>query len=112
MINKLLGAIIKVFLSILRTILNVILAPLTLLISQLFPDITDYLNYFYSLYNGYLVKGLKFGREVFFNLSGLNRDLVGIIALIPLTYLTFTILNASVRLLVSIWRIWKTGKTD
>lgn len=110
MINKLLSLIINILLTIITTILNVILLPITLLIKGLFPGVTNYIGSFNTLLNDYLFDGLRFAREVLFNLSGINRNLVGLAVSIPLAYFTFNLANASIKFLISIYRIYKTGK--
>lgn len=112
MFNTLLQFLLNIILTVIKVVLDVILLPITLLIKGLFPGVGDYIHYFYELLDQHLFNGLRFAREVILNLSGLNRNLLGIAALIPLTYLTFSIMNASVRFIVSIYRIWKTGKDE
>lgn len=112
MINKILSLLLNLILSVIQAILNIILLPLTLVIQSLFPDLSGYIGSFNTLLNTYLFPGLRFAREVVFNITGINRNLVGIMAIIPLTYLTFTLANMSVRFLVSIYRIYKTGKDE
>lgn len=94
MINSILSMILKLVLSLLRFILNIVLLPLTLVINSLFPDVGNYIHYFYDLLDEHLIRGLRFAREFVLNITGINRNLFGILALIPLTYLTFNILNA------------------
>lgn len=110
MINALLNTLLKVIFFILQLIMNVVLLPLTLLIQTLFPNVSNYFSYFETLFNDYLINGIRFMREVFYNITGVDRNLMGILFMIPLTYLTFSIMNASVRFMVSVYRIYKTGK--
>lgn len=110
MFNTLLQFIIKIVLQVVKVILDVILLPITLLINGLFPNISSYIHYFYELLDDYLFTGLRFAREVILNMTGLNRNLVGVLFAIPLTYFTFGIVNAGIKFIVSIFRIWKTGK--
>ena len=110
MINKILMTIIKVIVDILAFILNIIFLPLTAILDSLFPNLTSFANTFNSFLNTYLFKGLAFAREVIINIFGFNRDLLGILFAIPLTYFGFYLANTSIRLLVSIYRIWK-GKS-
>lgn len=112
MINKLLSLLINVVLSVITTILNVVLLPITALINTLFPGVSSYIGQFNTLLNDYLFNGLRFAREVILNITGVNRNLIGIAVMIPLTYLLFSIANAGVRFIVSIYRIYKTGKDE
>ena len=112
MIATILNTLFKLVFYLIRLLLNIVLLPITLLINGLFPNINNYFHYFETLFNDYLIKGIRFMREVFFNLTGINRELMAIIFLIPLTYLTFNIMNTSVRFIVSVYRIWKTGKDE
>ena len=112
MLNKLLSLVLKLVLGLLRFILNIVLLPLTSIVNLLFPDVGNYISSFYTLLNNYLFNGLRFAREVIFNLSGINRNLVAIAVAIPLTYLTFSLANASIRFLVSIYRMYKTGREE
>lgn len=112
MINKLLSLIINIVLTVITSILNLVLAPLTTVVEALFPGVSSHIAYFNTLLNEHLFDGLKFAREVLFNITGINRNLVGIAVMIPLTYLFFTIANAGVRFIVSVYRIYKTGKDE
>lgn len=109
MINSLLNLVITVVLNVLSFFLNIILLPITLLINTLFPNVQNYFHYFSTFLNEYVIKGISFIREVFYNLTGINRELMGIIFLLPLTWLTFSLMNRSVRLIVSLYRMYKTG---
>lgn len=110
MINSILQVILSAFLKIITFILNIVLAPLTLLLNGLFPGLDDFVYYFDNLFNNNLAHGLEFAREVFFNYTGINRELFGILALIPLTYFGFTMANMAIRFLMSIFILWKQGE--
>lgn len=110
MLNSLLQIILNLFLKIISFVLNIVLLPLTLLINGLFPGITNFVHYFDELFNNNLLNGLNFAREVIFNFTGINRNLIGILALIPLTYFTFTMANLSIRFLISVVHLWKKGE--
>lgn len=112
MFNTLLQFIINIILTVVKVFLNIILLPITLLVNGLFPGVGDFIHYLYDFLDQYLFDGLRFGREVILNITGLNRNLVGIAFLIPLTYLTFNLANMSVRFIVSVYRMWKTGKDE
>ncbi len=112
MINDLLQVVLSFFIKIISFILNIILLPLTLLINGLFPGISNFFGMFDNLFNNQLVPGLRFAREVLLNLLCLNRNLIGIIAVIPLTYFAFTMANLSIRFLISIYRLWKKGEAN
>lgn len=110
MFNTFLSFIIKIILQVVKVILDVILSPITLLIKGLFPGVDSYIDTFFDLLNDYLFNGLRFAREVLINMTGLNRNLIGIIFALPLAYFTFGLFNAGIKFIVSIFRIWKTGK--
>lgn len=112
MINKLLELILNLVISLMSFFLNIVTLPLTALIKTLFPGIEDFIGFFDNLLTTYLIPGLRFARAVILNITGINANLIGILAMLPLTYLLFTIANAGVRLIVSLYRLYKTGKDD
>lgn len=112
MINALLNLVITVVLHVLSFFLNIILLPITLVINTLFPNIQNYFHYFNTFFNDYILGGIRFMREIFYNLTGVNRELMGIIFMLPLTWFTFHLLNRSVTLIVSLYRMYKTGKDE
>lgn len=112
MINGLLKLLLNIILKIVSIILNVILSPLTLLINGLFPNVNSYISSFLTLFNNHLLNGLRFAREVALNITGINRNLIGIAFAIPLTYFTFMLANNGIRFITSIYRMYKTGKDN
>lgn len=112
MINSLLNLIITLVLNVLSFFINLILLPFTLLINTLFPNIQTYFQYFNDFLNTYVIKGVGFMREVFYNITGINRELMGIVFILPLTWFTFHLLNRSVVLLVKLYRFYKTGRDE
>ena len=112
MINALVGTLFKIILGVLSFLSNIVLSPFTILIRSLFPDIDIYFGSLTSFLNTYVFNGLAFAREVFIKFTGINRNLIGIAIKITFTYLGFSIANAGVRLIVSVYRLFKTGATD
>lgn len=112
MFNTLLNFILSILLTVIKTILNIVLLPITGIIKLMFPNIDTYIGQFLTLLNDYLFNGLRFAREVLFNITGINRNLVAIAVLIPLTYFGFSVANAGVRFIVSMYRLYKTGKDE
>lgn len=81
MINALLQTITKFLLSIVLFVSNLFITPLYWILGQILPDFSTFIETAGDFFDTYIVTGLAFAKELFFNLTGFPRALVSAIVL-------------------------------
>ena len=89
MFNALVSVIFKFIVWLAKILIDIILLPITLLLNDLFPDLSSYMTQINTFITDYWFNGLAFIREVFFNVTGFPRDLIGITITLILGFYTF-----------------------
>lgn len=97
MFNALVSVIFKFILWLAKILSNIILAPITLLLcgadghSGILPNMSTYISNINTFINDYWFNGVAFIREVFFNVTGFPRDLIGLTVTLILAVYGFKI---------------------
>lgn len=107
MINSIVSGLLKVILYILGFISSAITAPVFALVELLFPDFTQFTADFNYYVVNHVLRGLVFAKEVFLNVTGFPRALLGIIVTIYVGKLTFYIASIPIKFLINIYRAFR-----
>lgn len=111
MINDLFRAIMKIIFFVLRFIMNLFLAPLTIILNR-FPTFTNFLEDAINFLDNTLIKGVAFAREVFFNLTGFPQTLFTISLDFFMTFISLIGILRMVKFIKNAWSLFRGGKTN
>lgn len=110
-VGNLLNGIIQFVIQLLGWIAGLIVKPVINIVMSVFPDLGDQVDTINTFLNDYMFKGMAFVREVFFNISGANRQIF---------YWFITLFFARIAIkyglqafyfIRNMWRLFKTGET-
>lgn len=107
MINAIVSTILKIILYILGFISSVIVSPVFALVELLFPDFSSFTADFEFYVVNYVLRGLVFAKEVFLNVTGFPRPLLGIIVTLYLGKLTFQIASIPIKFIINLYRAFR-----
>lgn len=108
MLNAILNEILKLFFIMIGFIANLIISPIMLLLSALFPTFDQsFITSFYSFVDNYIFDGISFAREVFFNVTGYPRLLFNALVTLFIARVTFYFYSIPIKFVLNIWRLLK-----
>lgn len=109
--SGLIDFILDLFLKVLSFINGLIFAPVHAIIMQFVPNIDSYFSDVYLFINNYMLKGVAFAREVFFNLTGFPRGLFDFLMAFLLFKFTFMILKWGLQRLANAYYLVRGSKS-
>lgn len=86
-------------------LINVLTFPISSLLVQLRPNLLDYESNLYYFVNTYLLRGVAFAREVFFNCTGYPRSLFNLLILYFLAKFTLHVTLLPARFCIKMYYI-------
>lgn len=110
MLNKIIMVILKVFGWIVSFIVHLIFLPLFNLLYAIFPNLSSYFQNTSNWIENNLFDGIAFLREVFFNVTHFNRDIISAIITYLLLYYAFAIGQRAFIFIMNIWRAIRKGE--
>lgn len=106
MINNILNGIVSFILSVLGFIVGIILLPITTIITSAFPDLSEFISDINFFLNTYAFKGLAFGREIFFNISGASREIFGLLINFLFIRITIKLSIQAYKFMRNVWNFF------
>lgn len=103
MLNKILQLILKFVFWLAGIISSVILFPIYSLLSSLMEDFPDYTSNFYFFLDNRILPIIPFCREVFYNITGLPRDLFNALVTLFLARLGLHFIILAFKFLIKIY---------
>lgn len=112
MINNIVSTIFMLLFKVLAFIGDLILLPITLLINNLFPDMSSYISSFETFCNTYVFKGAAFFREAFLNITHFPRSLLGLGVSFILAVWGFRLGTHIFKFVMNLWSFFRKGSTN
>lgn len=109
MINEIVRTLFKVVIFILKWFFNIILLPLKPIIN-LFPHFENFLTVAMNFINDYVFFPLKFGREVFLNLTGFPQELITFSVTLAMGLFGFISVLKAITFFKNMWRTFRGGE--
>ena len=107
-----LNSVILAIIAILATIARIILAPIGIALSAIFPDLTAYVGQVEVFFSQYIVPNVAFTKEVMINVTGVARPLLNILIGWYVAKISFAITVRIIRFVLNIYKLFKGGSTE
>lgn len=107
MLNSIVKVFFDIVFSIFGAIVEVVTKPIWLLLSALIPDLHDFQSIFNSYVTDYLLPGVAYAREVFFNVTHFPRSLYTILVSLFLARITFHFTSSVIKFIVNTYKTFK-----
>lgn len=109
MINQIVSTLFSMIFKVLAFIGNIILAPITLLINGMFPDMSSYIDNLENFFNDYVFRGIAFMRESFINLTHFPRALLSLGVAFILGVWGFRLATHAIKFILNLWSLFRKG---
>lgn len=107
MINSILEAILWLFVQLCQFVSSILLMPIWVAISAIFPDLSSFIGQVYTFINQYILHYLGFAKEVFLNVTGFPREFFNAMVIFFMGKLTYMAVKRSIKFIINIYRTIK-----
>lgn len=111
LITNFLNSIILAIITMLATIARIIIAPIGIALSAIFPDLTAYVGQVEVFFSEYVVPNVAFAKEVLINITGVARPLLNILIGWYVAKIGFAVTVRIIRFVLNVYKLFKRGDT-